>query len=123
MRKAAGIMMIVLGMGLLIFLVYILIDYGSDVFGLELFYIIASAFIATGGVFCLVRKMWGVCLGSGLVTVLLGVTSLAGNPSADNMIGWSFAFLGIVPIIFVFIRKREWQEISDSVDGKVSYDG
>ena len=114
--------MIVLGMGLLIFIAYILIDYGSDVFGLELFYIIASAFIATGGVFCLVRKMWGVCLGSGLVTVLLGVTSLAGNPSADNLIGWSFAFLGIVPIIFVFIRKREWQEISDSVGREASKD-
>jgi len=112
MRIAAGIMMIVLGMVLLITFVSVLIDYGGYGEGFDLVYIIASVFIVTGGVFCLVRKVWGVCLGSGLVTVLLGVTSVAGNPSADNLIGWSFALLGIVPIIFVCIRKREWQEIS-----------
>ena len=134
MRKAAGILLIVFGVGALgLFIV--------NVSGLA---IRASAYIPNppdyvyiinaaigvvsivGGVFCLRRKCWGLCFVSSLflhifMTVLIFSELL--------FLFWMFAlWLGLIPVwviplIFICIRKKEWQEISDSVDGKVSYDG
>jgi hypothetical protein len=39
---------------------------------------------------------------------------------------WNFAIQvpgGLVAIVFISLRKKEWKEFSDSVDDKVSYDG
>ena len=47
-----------------------------------------AAFIITGGVFCLQRKRWGLCLISSILCL---------NP------------MGILSIIFVCLRKREWE--------------
>ncbi len=52
------------------------------------FFLAWAAFLITGGVFCLRRKRWGLCLASSILCL---------NP------------IGILSIIFVCLRKREWQ--------------
>ena len=68
--------MIVLGMILLVSFVSVLIDYGGYGAGFDLFSIIASVFIVTGGVFCIRRKVWGLCLASALVALLFMILFL-----------------------------------------------
>lgn len=47
-----------------------------------------AGFIITGGVFCFQRKYWGLCLTSSILCM---------NP------------MGILSIIFICLRKREWE--------------
>ena len=113
MRIAAGIMLIILGMALLSVQVFVLIDIGIGAYDLsfDLFMIIFSAFFVTGGVLCLKRRYWGVCFASALFSVFFMIFYLAGSPYGLNWLAWFFTILGTLPIIFVCIRKREWQEI------------
>ncbi len=95
--------------------------------------VVFHAFIITGGVLCLKRKYWRVCFASALLAVLIMIYWVYGftrfsfpPPSFPPFISYYLLFLVVtatLSIIFVCIRKREWQEISDSVDGKVSYGG
>ena len=110
MRKAAGIMLIIFGMFLLIGFVSVLIDYGSYNLAFDLFTIIASVFIVTGGVFCLMRKVWGLCFASTLVALLFMIFWLMGSFLAETWLTWLVSIMGTLPIIFVCVRKREWQE-------------
>ena len=36
---------------------------------------------------------------------------------------WPVLLGAVIAIIFICLRRKEWQEIPDSVDGKVSYGG
>ena len=110
MRIAAGILLIVLGMVLLISFVPVLIDYGGYDLGFDLFVIIASVFIVTGGVFCLMRKVWGLCFASALVAILFMIIWLMGSRLAETWLTWLISIVGTLPIIFVCVRRREWQE-------------
>ncbi len=110
MRITAGILLIVLGMVLLISFVYVLIDYGGYDLAIDLFAIIASVFIVTGGVFCLMRKVWGLCFASALVVILFMLFWLIGSRLAETWLTWLISIVGTLPIIFVCVRKREWQE-------------
>lgn len=112
MRVAAGIILIVLGMVLLVSFVSVVIDYGGYGAGFDLFSIIASVFIVTGGVFCIMRKVWGLCFASALVAVLFMIFWLMGSVLAIAWLTWLISVMGTLPIIFVCVRKREWQEIS-----------
>ena len=112
MRIAAGILLIVLGMVLLIGFIVVLIDYGGYDPAFDLFAIIASVFIVTGGVFCLMRKVWGLCFASTLVALLFMIFWLMGSFRAETWLTWLVSIMGTLPIIFVCVRKREWQEIS-----------
>ena len=110
MRTAAGILLIVLGMVLLISFVYVLIDYGGYGPAVDLLAIIASVFIVTGGVFCLMRKVWGLCFASALVAILFMIFWLMGSRLAETWLTWLISIVGTLPIIFVCVRRREWQE-------------
>ena len=112
MRIGAGILLIVMGMVLLISFVYVLIDYGGYGMAIDLFAIIASVFIVTGGVFCLMRKVWGLCFASTLVALLFMIFWMMGSFLAVAWLTWLISIMGTLPIIFVCIRKREWKEIS-----------
>ena len=127
MRKAAGILMVVLG--LILMWVYVDALGRDDVYfwlstklSFTLFVIIGAVFVITGGLFCLKRKYWVLCFISSLFFnyYVFIVGSLEVFPYVVN---WVLPPVGIVPLIFTCLRKREWQEISGSVDGKVSYDG
>ena len=86
MRTAAGLIMLIGGLLLGIPLVVIpfLIDFteGNPWGILAIPWV---GIIIAGGIFALQRKHWGLCLASSILTG------------------------GIIPIIFVALRKREWE--------------
>jgi len=124
MRIAAGILMILYGVGTLFVYVGALITHVSifdfDPFAISPFtilFMITAVFIVTGGVFCLTRKYWKLCFASALLAVLMmiflmpGVFWSWGFPlSAPAWWMWSLIITGALPIIFVCIKKREWLE-------------
>ena len=119
MRITAGIILIIYGVVSLVIYVFVLHVmqlpfYAFDPFRILLF-IIAKAFIVTGGVFCLMRKVWGLCFASALLSVSINIYEIAGISflplPSDLWIWWSLIIItGALPIIFVCIRKREWSE-------------
>ena len=124
MRIAAGILMITYGVKTIVFFVGSLSDWGFHGYldALGLFVIISAVFIITGGVFCLKRKYWKLCFTSALLAVFMIISwiyLLTGfrfpPPSPSPYFAWfllPWLITGTPAIIFVCIRKREWQEIS-----------
>jgi len=128
MRKAAGIILIIYGAVSLFFFVPVLLTHlhllQSTDHVLNILFIISNAFIVTGGVFCLKRKYWKLCFASALIAVLMmiywiyGLTGFRFPPPASILpaLDWCLLLLtiiaGALPLIFVCLRKREWQEIS-----------
>jgi len=121
MRIAAGIMMIVVGIALLVHFVPLLIEDGVGSYDLpfvNLVMVISALFFVTGGVFCLRRKYWKVCFASSLLLLVILVLLLfilwvvwsLLSPYAP--VWWIVAPIpvGILPIVFVCLRKREWSE-------------
>jgi len=108
MRKAAGILMIILGMATIGFFVYGIQPYYGLAFNLLM--IFSTVFIITGGVFCLRRKYWIVCFISSLLfpcfVILLWMWILPYG------LGLFFIPGGIISAIFVGLRRREWHEFS-----------
>jgi len=132
MRKAAGILLIVFGVATIGALVFGARErgYPVDVYSYSLLIIITELLVllVAGGVFCLKRKHWVLCLTS---SILLHLSVVVLLPDffpyywRRSLPGW-FAYLmpvTILPFIFIWLRKREWQEISDSVGREVSEDG
>jgi len=149
MRKAAGIILISLGAAYLSGLIAILavfrisismfaaLFHPVDVFPgppvpnligvLVVGTVGMAAFNIAGGIFCLRRKYWRVCLASASFAVLGSVVDsgvlLLSSDIVTGLISWVTVFAAVIALIFAVRTKREWREISDSVDGKVSYDG
>jgi hypothetical protein len=140
MRKAAGILMIIYG-------VKTISIYAAAVINESLFSYLGSSAISffwavpaiIVGVVCLKRRDWGFCFAYSLLlfmwvifnwgTLGLGPNIFASfevlirlNPVrlADTILSMP---LGILPLIFICVRRNEWQEISDSVDYEVSNGG
>jgi hypothetical protein len=116
MRQAAGIMLIIFGMFLLNTSIYGLSGYGIDIYEIvfDLLMIIPVAFLITGGIFCLQKKYWRVCLASAWFAVFIMILWLTGShPDALGWLSWAFSILGTLPIIFVYLAKTEWKEIQD----------
>ena len=114
MRQAAGIMLIIFGMLLLNTVVSALRGYGIDVYDLvfNLLMIIPIAFLITGGIFCLRKKYWRVCLASAWLAVFIMILWLTGShPYAFRWLSWVFSILGTLPIIFLYLTKKEWRGI------------
>jgi hypothetical protein len=134
MRKAAGIILIVSGalglIGLVRFLAG-LVSTLSFVLALPtiLLEAVPIAFFIIGGIFCLRRKYWRVCLASAslaasigiflLVTLSLGRAILLGR----GWISWIGVLAAIISVIFISLRRKEWHEISDSANREVSQGG
>ena len=141
MRKAAGIILITLGVLFLCFLIDAVVVFGITIFlapfdaciqgfliGVILLgFVVSAAFHITGGIFCLRRKYWGVCLASALFAVFTSVVQPPGWLLRSNIsTGWTIWVMivaAVISVIFIVRTIKEWQEISDSVDGKVSYGG
>ena len=99
--------------------------------------VVAAEFVITSGIFCLMRKYWRVCLASSWFAVFFVVFNIVyfsalspfswGWPWRDYIyMGWPIWVMlvaAVISVIFVLRTKKEWQEFSDSVDGKVSYGG
>ena len=121
MRIAAGILMIVVGIALLVNFVPLLIEHGIGTYDLpfsNLAMVISASLFVTGGVFCLRRKYWKVCFASSLLLLVLSALLLfilsvlcsLGNEYTPPGWSWFPIPVGILPIVFVCLRKREWSE-------------
>ncbi len=117
MRKAAGIMLVIFGIYLIIVEAIYLSRIDSHLGAFTLLPIVFGAFIIAGGIFivaggilCIRKRYWGICLASTLLAVYIVIRWLI---NAHRILPWDWiAILGIPPIIFVCITKKEWQEIS-----------
>jgi len=117
MRQAAGIMLIILGMfGLIRLIIISLSDFGvllsSPPF--VLWRIGFGAFFVTGGVLCLMRRYWGLCLVSALLALFIGVFSVV-EPLLHGyfLMTWNtwIPILGaVIAAIFISLTKKQWQK-------------
>ena len=124
MRIAAGILMILYG-------VKTIVLYGSSLFmnewcfrgsNLDMFLIsiIAAVFFTTCGAFCLKRKYWKICFASSICLLVFMFFDLLPTARVSdeflNIPSWVVLPLllpwAILPLIYVCLRKSEWQEIS-----------
>ena len=121
MRKTAGIILIILGMWGLIGLITVLIFLSAP--GMNpylpffLWRIICAPFFVIGGVFCLRKKYWRVCLASTLLAVFIGIAEVVaplveGRYFFMTWQTWILALGGLISTIFISLRKKAWQEIS-----------
>lgn len=108
-RQAEGIMLIIFGM----FLLNTIHVYDLAFNPFDLFLIIPAAFLVTGGIFCLRKKYWRVCLASAWLAVFIMIMWLTGYHTSLAWLSWVFSILGTLPIIFVYLTKKEWKEIQD----------
>jgi hypothetical protein len=132
MRKAAGVIMIILGAIVIGIIVFVLSLWrASRIDPLGIFMVAWTGFAFIGGILCLTRRYWGVCLASAIAAVVLGIV---GFPLAidwwglPGIVAGIFGFPlvlagGVVSTVFISLRKKEWQEISDLVDGNDVSDG
>lgn len=136
MRKAAGIILIIFGalgvMSLVILLTGLINAFSFvpvQMVPTILLEIVPSAFFVIGGVFCLRRKRWRVCLASAsfaaLIGVFVAVTLLLSRAIflGEAWIPWIAVLAAAISVVFISLTKKEWKEFSDSVDCKVPYDG
>jgi len=130
MRRAAGIILIILGIVGLIGLVRNLSNSGIylPVLFVILWRIGSGALLVTGGVFCLKRRYWGPCLASALLALLIGISSTIDmlRYMTTNRMGpvwpggialtwgiWIMVLGAVISIVFISLKKKEWQEIHD----------
>lgn len=129
MRKAAGILLIIFGVLLLVAEIRtleILVVYWhrTQFFPLGLLHIVFAVIIVAGGILCIVRRYWGLCLASALLVLYMVISWLISGFKLSDLEQLVLPIvLAVLPIILVCTRRKEWQEIPDSVDGKVSYGG
>ena len=137
MRMAAGILLLIVAVALVVGMIIDVIDLMSDfgsrpgsvsmLLAIVPIPIILGSLLVAGGVLCFKRRHWGVCLVSALITlcfwIIPGVAMFSGGDISNMWRVWIVVAGAIISAIFISLSKKEWQEFSDSVDGKVSYDG
>ena len=136
MRKAAGIILVIFGALAVVSLVRLLTGLVNtlsftpvEMVPTILMQIAPAVFFAIGGVYCLGRKHWRVCLASAsfaaLIAILVVVTVSLGRAiyTGEGWIPWIAVVAAVISVIFISRTRKEWQEIPDSVDGEVSYVG
>jgi hypothetical protein len=106
MRRAAGILMIILGVTAMGIFVYGIQAYYGLAFNLLM--IFSTVFVITGGVLCLRRKYWIVCFISSLLLPFFAF--FLWTWVIPSVLGLFFIPGGIISAIFVGLRNREWQE-------------
>ena len=126
MRIAAGIMMIITAiLGFVLPRAIYSSTYGGlgsipGLLGwLHWFWVIT---VGAGGVYTLKRKLWGLCLTSGILMIPIGIipflawsdvlAAVSGegtNIPFAIMVTLVFLAIAILPVISVKLRKREWQ--------------
>ena len=134
MRKAAGIIIIVFGvtyLGLWFSMLVRGLIFNNLVFEWDILNFhwswIAVIFLLvlfiTGGVFCVSKNYWGLCLTSSILFFICpGGSLLIGNIRVlPGWIDWVMLVAAVIAMIFILRTKKEWDEIP--VHGKQSYGG
>jgi len=124
MRIAAGIILIILvAFGLVALIIDVRVLSGLDIpsstlvsnlFGLVYTRIVSGGFLVAGGVLCLKRRYWGLCLAPALFAFLMGISSvvqpfLRGDFSTSWQT-WIWVIGALISTIFISLTKKEWQE-------------
>jgi hypothetical protein len=121
MRIASGIILIVLGAFGLIGLTIGLSHFDINLYSLavSLLRIVVDAFLVAGGVLCLTRRYWGLCLASALFALFIEVfTMVTPLPVGRFIMTWDILVLvigAIISAIFISVTKGEWHETQDPV--------
>jgi hypothetical protein len=121
MRKAAGILMILYGLKTIGFVVAYLIGGWAFLpigFGwyqyplwMHLIPIISAVFIITGGVSCLKKKYWKICFASSICLLIYIMLVEFWYRFPNTYVNIPLSILcGILPLIFICLRKSEWLE-------------
>jgi hypothetical protein len=132
MRRAAGIILIIICMVMLVDMIIALSGkaYSYSFWSIIWFavsnWIVYGGLLLTGGILCLKRRYWGLCLVSALLVLSFVIINLVEHLLRGglymNWFTWIVLPGTLIAAIFISVRKKEWQEISDSVDGKVCSD-
>ena len=127
MRKAAGIILIILGIvevgggiisvrGLLAGPMSIPV---SAIWLAVSFPIVYAALLVTGGVLCVRKKYWELCLTSALLALVVGIVPVVAQllrGSLDVLVAWEnwIVVVGaVISTILISLGKKDWQAISD----------
>ncbi len=122
MRKAAGIILLILVVfGLVTTIIGVRTLIGlhipsstlvSNLFGFVYNRIVWGGFLVAGGVLCLKRKYWGLCLAPALFGFLIPIPSLVrGNPSiSTTWETWILVVGALISTILITLTKKEWPE-------------
>ena len=131
MRKAAGIILIMVGVVSVVGMIIDVISFGFPALRLSMlrgnlpWAIVLGGFLVAGGVYCFKRRYWGLCLVSAVVPFCLWITVVAvwlveglvegtlegGLSSFGRM--WIMTLGTLISTVFISVRKKEWQEIAD----------
>ncbi len=117
MRIAAGILMII---GVVLGITMLRAIYGFIPGLLGWLPWLWAFFVGGGGFYTLKRKSWGLSLTSSILLLPMGTVLpflvwtdalSSGEPVTPSAVGITTLFfvLGILPIVFVCLRKREWE--------------
>ena len=116
MRQAAGIMLIILGIFGLIGLIIVLSDFGIHLSSVPfiLWRIVFGAFLVTGGVLCLKRRYWGLCLASALLALFIGISFVVEPLLHGHLLmtwdTWILVVGAVISTVFISGTKKEWQK-------------
>jgi hypothetical protein len=124
MRKAAGIILIVLGIFQIVCMVMAwhpsMLPW-SVRFGFFSYGILIIPLLVTGGILCLKKKYWEVCLTLALLAFVMWILSLVKGesiywhvvlPSLATWRNWLGIGAMLISTIFIVGRKKEWSNIS-----------
>ena len=127
MRKAAGIILIILG----------IVEVGGGIISVRgllagpmsmpvsaiwlavSFPIVYAALLVTGGVLCVRKKYWELCLTSALLALVVGIVPVVAQllrGSLDVLVAWEnwIVVVGaVISTILISLGKKDWQEVSD----------
>ena len=122
MRKAAGIMLIVLGifevLGM-ITRVISLVGFDFDVLTLVLTHVfwgsVYFALLVIGGVLSLRKKYWELCLALALIALVRAILPKVSLLTSGNLLwsldSWIIAVGLLISAVFICLTRKEWKEI------------
>lgn len=107
--------MIIPGAYFMVNSVILLIWYAThtDEVGFYMFFMICGAFMLTGGIFCVKKKYWRLCLASASLAIVVAMyMRLAGPSNSINLAAFLLFAFGSLSIIFVYVTRKEWKAVS-----------
>ena len=120
MRIAAGILMIIAGLISLIFFYGTLMDWIAPPTTFEalpltggillLDFFLSLGLIMGGGICALIKKHWWWVLSGAICSIFVGIVIFT-DPVLRQFWSPMEILMGTVAVVFVCLRKREWQEI------------
>ena len=118
MRQAAGIILIILGIFVLIGLINLIIGWSHFTshhpLSVILLRIVYVAFCVTGGIFCLRKTHWRVCLASASFAVSFGIFAVVYMLLRGHFFltwdTWILVIGAVISTIFISLTKKEWQK-------------